>query len=63
MEKAKYGDTIVFDEPVEFLDGKVFKELKFITRSQFFDPESKQGYWIVSWRNKRYTIKREGEGE
>lgn len=63
MAKAKYGDTIVFDEPIEFLDGKVFKELKFITRSQFFDPESKQGYWVVSWRNKGYTIKREGEGE
>jgi hypothetical protein len=61
MIKAKAGDTIVFDIPVEFLDGKVFKELKFIERSKFADPDTGKGYWVTSWRRYAYSIKREGE--
>jgi len=33
MLKAKSGDIIVFDRPVEFLDGNVLKELRLIERS------------------------------
>ena len=61
MNKVKSGDTVVFDEPIEFLDGNSYKELKFIERSKFYDPISGRGYWIVSWRNHRHTIKREGK--
>ena len=61
MIKAKAGDTIVFDIPVEFLDGKVFKELKLIERSKFSDPDTGRGYWVTGWRRYAYSIKREGE--
>jgi len=61
MAKPKSGDTIVFDKPIEFLNGKVLQELRFIKRSQFLDPITGQGYHIVSWRNYPYTIKGEGE--
>jgi hypothetical protein len=61
MIKAKAGDIIVFDRPVEFLDGKVFKELKLIERSKFVDTDTGKGYWVTSWRNFAYSIKREGE--
>lgn len=63
MDKAKSGDTVLFDKPIEFLNGKVLQELRFIQRSHFLDPITGQGYHIVSWRNYPHTIKREGEGE
>jgi hypothetical protein len=61
MIKAKAGDIIVFDNPVEFLDGTVLKELRFIERSKFADPDTGKGYWVTSWRNYSHSIKREGE--
>lgn len=63
MTKAKPGDIVVFDKPIEFLDGKIYQELRFIKRSQFREPVSGRGYHIVSWRNYPHTIKRECEGE
>lgn len=63
MDKAKSGDTVVFDKPIEFLNGKVLQELRFIKRSHFLDPITGQGYHIVSWRNHPHTIKREGKGK
>ena len=63
MIKAKAGDIVIFDKPIEFLDGKVYQELQFIKRSQFLEPVTGQGYHIVSWRNYPHTIKGEGEGE
>jgi hypothetical protein len=57
MTRAKSGDTIIFDKPIEFLDGKIYQELRFIKRSQFLDPITGQGYHIVSWRNYPHTIK------
>jgi hypothetical protein len=59
MDKAKSGDTVVFDKPIEFLNGKVLQELRFIKRSQFLDPITGQGYHIVSWRGLGHTIKRD----
>jgi signal peptidase I len=61
MTKAKPGDIVVFDKPIEFLDGKIHQELRFIKQSQFLEPVSGQGYHIVSWRNYPHTIKGEGE--
>ena len=61
MIKAKSGDIIVFDRPVEFLDGSVLKELKLEGRSKFRDPISGKGYSVTSWRRFAYSIKREGE--
>lgn len=63
MVKAKSGDTVIFDKPIEFLNGKVLQELQFIKRSQFLDPITGQGYHIVSWRNYPHTIKEEGQGK
>lgn len=57
MVKAKSGDTVIFDKPIEFLNGKVLQELQFIKRSQFLDPVTGQGYHIVAWRNYPHTIK------
>lgn len=57
MVKVKSGDTVIFDKPIEFLNGKVLQELQFIKRSQFLDPITGQGYHIVSWRNYPHTIK------
>jgi hypothetical protein len=59
--KAKPGDIIVFDRPVEFLDGNILKELKLEERSKFRDPISGKGYYVTSWRRFAYSIKREGE--
>jgi hypothetical protein len=59
--RAKSGDIIVFDRPVEFLDGNVLKELKLIERSKFCDPITGKGYSVTSWRKYAYSIKREGE--
>jgi hypothetical protein len=59
--RAKSGDIIVFDRPVEFLDGNVLKELKLIERSNFSDPITGKGYSVTSWRKYAYSIKREGE--
>ena len=61
MTKAKPGDIVVFDKPIEFLDGKIHQELRFIKRSQFLEPVSGQRYHIVSWRNYPHTIKGERE--
>ena len=58
---AKPGDIIVFDRPVEFLDGNILKELKLEGRSKFRDPISGKGYYVTSWRRFAYSIKREGE--
>ena len=58
---AKPGDIIVFDRPVEFLDGNILKELKLEERSKFRDPISGKGYSVTSWRKFAYSIKREGE--
>lgn len=58
---AKPGDIIVFDRPVEFLDGNILKELKLEERSKFRDPISGKGYSVTSWRRFAYSIKREGE--
>jgi hypothetical protein len=58
---AKPGDIIVFDKPVEFLDGNILKELKLEERSKFRDPISGKGYSVTSWRRFAYSIKREGE--
>lgn len=59
MIKAKAGDIVIFDKPIEFLDGKIYQELRFIKRSQFLEPVTGQGYHIVSWRNYPHTIKGE----
>lgn len=59
--KAKAGDTIVFDTPIEFADGNTYKELKLIEQSKFIEPESGRKYWVTNWRKFRYLIKREGE--
>lgn len=61
MVKAKAGDIIVFDRPVEFLDGNVLKELKLIERSKFSDPISGKGYQVTNWRRFAYSIRREGQ--
>lgn len=61
MIKAKSGDIIVFDRPVEFLDGNVLKELKLIELSNFSDPITGKKYSVTSWRKYAYSIKREGE--
>jgi len=61
MTKPKRGDIIVFDRPVEFLDGTILKELKLEERSKFRDPISGKGYSVTSWRRFAYSIKREGE--
>lgn len=61
MIKVIKGDVIVFDRPVQFLDGNTIKELKFIERSKFADPVTGKGYWVTSWRKFAYSIKREGE--
>jgi hypothetical protein len=58
---AKPGDIIVFDRPVEFLDGNILKELKLEGRSNFRDPITGKGYSVTSWRKSAYSIKREGE--
>lgn len=57
---AKSGDIIVFDRPVEFLDGNVLKELQLEGRSNFRDPNTGKGYSVTSWRKYAYSIKREG---
>ena len=61
MTKPKRGDIIVFDRPVEFLDGTILKELKLEERSSFRDPITGKGYHVTSWRRSAYSIKREGE--
>ena len=58
---AKRGDTIVFDKPVEFLDGNILKELKLEERSKFRDPISGKGYSVTNWRRFAYSIKRDGK--
>lgn len=61
MSKPIAGDTIVFDRPIEFLDGTVLKELELIERSKFCDPATGKRYWVTSWRKFAYSIKREGQ--
>jgi hypothetical protein len=58
---AKRGDIIVFDRPVEFLDGNILKELRLEERSKFRDPITGKGYSVTSWRRFAYSIKREGK--
>jgi hypothetical protein len=60
MIKAKAGDIVIFDRPIEFLDGNVLKELKFEERSNFRDLITGKGYSVTSWRKYAYSIKREG---